>query len=119
MEFYNLMHDAFTNDNFVDDSAVINNVNLLPNEQMALIITNKFFNTNSNPLTRTDSDCLKNYDAAMGKCWEQMLYGVGASVVFTALTGVGGAAMAGVTALAYAECTGRAESAYKRCMEAQ
>ncbi len=119
-EFYTLASEIIYEGKTISNDLIINNTNLLPNEQISLLVANKI--TESFPddvqSRATAADCRAAYDTKMKTC-NRWLIGstigtIAAAVAsFGTLATVAGAA----TAIDYARCQGDATTIYMTCME--
>lgn len=117
-EFYAMIQGMIVDEKAIDNSSIINNSGLLPNEQMALIMVNNIMNSDLINLQTRASGCKETYDASMKTC-KKWLYGTLAGSVACAVFSFGtlSAVCAAAAAVDYDRCSGAAMDTYMNCIE--
>lgn len=118
-EFQKILYDMIMKEQAVDLDVIIDNVSLLPNEQIALVILNNMVgNDILNFQSRSLSDCRNQYDSTMGECKKWLYIGCGLTVVSAVASfGTLSTAFAVATTIDYERCSGSAMSTYMECVE--
>lgn len=130
-EFYGFMSSIVVDGKIIGDNEIINNDNLLPNEQMALIVLNNMMMDNYLITQARGNDgvstmgwkpdagfCRRLYNGLMGECDTQLLKNTFLTIFVGCLSGGMASTVAGAaTALDYANCQGEATNSYMYCME--
>jgi hypothetical protein len=109
-----LLMEIVEEEQCIDNSVIIRNDDLLPNEQVGLVLINNIVNQPQVDQLTTRS-CLEAYNAGMSGCRKRLVYKMALSVVCTAVNGFLGAVMAGATAIDHDTCTSNVMAAYMAC----
>ncbi len=121
-EFYNMMMNLTVEGQTIDDGLIIGNEQLLPGEQIAMIMINKIIddaNKYKMSQTRNSSPCTDNYDAKMRECKTWLGIGTGLTIATAIIPALQffSPLFAGATAVDYSNCSDAATSTWMRCME--
>lgn len=127
-EFYSMMMTLMDGE-ILDDDLIINNTNLLPNEQVAIIMVNNLAKNNmqNNLFTATRGapdlsfDCIGGYQKTMKVCDRWLYAGLGLTVAFAFIPGFQffSPLFAAATAIDNSNCSTGAMVAYMECVEAK